>query len=197
MKSRLDLSIISSAISENARVLDLGCGDGEFLKQLRQLKNIRPLGVENTQERVAMAIANGVPVIQGDLNSKLDFADDRSFDFVILSRTLQEVRYPDLLLREIVRVGRRALVSFINFGYWQCRFQLLLTGRMPKSHELPYEWYNTPNIHLGSLIDFRNLCEACSIRIVRETPLSAKHDKLIKFMPNLMAPGCVFEFEAK
>lgn len=197
MKERFDLSIIGRAIVPGAKVLDLGCGDGSFLRRLREEKNIRPLGIEFDPNLVALAIANGVPVIQGDLNGRLDFAGDRSYDYVVLSRTLQELRRPDELLREIVRVGRRGLVSFINFGYWQCRFQLLLTGRMPKNREIPYEWYNTPNIHFGTIMDFRELCGALSIRIIRETPLCAERGAMVRILPNFFAPGCVFELEKK
>ncbi len=197
MSKRFDLSIIGKTIVPGARVLDLGCGDGAFLRYLRDEKNIRPLGIEFDPNLVALAIANGVPVIQGDLNSHLDFADDRSFDYVVLSRTLQELRRPDELLREIVRVGRRGLVSFINFGHWHCRMQLLLSGKMPKNREIPYEWYNTPNIHFGTILDFRELCDKLAIRIVREIPICAERGERVKFMPNFFAPGCVFEVEKK
>ena len=193
--NRRDLQIVSRLIEPDSRVLDLGCGDGKFLAHLQKSKNASVLGLELEQEKILQCIANGVPVIQRNLNSNLDFADDKSFDYVILSHTLQELDNPDRLLGEIVRVGKKAVVSFINFGYFPNRLQLLFTGRMPRNKSLPHEWYNTPNIHLGTLHDFRDLCSALNIKIVSETPIAARFPRLTSVWPNWFAVGCVFVLE--
>lgn len=122
---------------------------------LREKRGAEVLGMEISQVEIAKCIANGVPVIQSDLDDDLDFAEDGSFDLVILSQTLQQMRRPDRLLRRLVRVGKRGAVSFINFGHFHCRWQLMLAGSMPRTTQIPYQWYNTPNIHLGTIRDFR------------------------------------------
>lgn len=190
---RTDLGVIADLIVPESSVLDLGCGDGSFLRRLKEENDARVMGLEISQEQVAQCIGNGVPVIQGNLDDRLDFAEDKSFDYVIVSRTLQEVRKPDLLLSEIVRVGKRAIVSVINFGYYHYRFELFFGGRMPRSRHLPHEWFNTPNIHLGTILDFRDLCRKKNIKILREIPIG--HHRLMPdgFWPNLMAYSCVFE----
>ena len=194
---RRDWEIISDMIAPHSRVLDLGCGDGGFLKELAERKGIRGLGVEIDQTMISHCIANGVFVIQGNLDDPLDFADDDSFDAVVLSHTLQQVRHPDELLREIVRVGKRAIVNVINFGHIACRAKLVFSGRMPETEAIPYHWYDTPNIHLGTLSDFQNLCRKLGIVIVREIPVGSGHARLRAPFPNLFAPGCVFELEKR
>ena len=191
-ENRRDLQIVSRLIEENSRVLDLGCGDGVFLAHLKKTKNASVLGLELEQEKIMQCIANGVPVIQRNLNRNLDFAEDKSFDYVILSHTLQELDNPDRLLGEIVRVGKKAVVSFINFGYFPNRLQLLFTGRMPRNKSLPYEWYNTPNIHLGTIADFQRLCKEKNINILESIALGSNWDAPFGFGHNLFAPGCVF-----
>ena len=136
-------------------------------------------------------------MIQGDLNDGLDFAEENSFDLVILSQTLQQVKRPDRLLRRIVRVGRRAAVSFINFGHFHCRLQLLFAGSMPRTTQIPYQWYNTPNIHLGTIRDFQKLCNHLNIRIYQEIPVGMTFPLLTSSLPNLFAVGCVFVLERK
>ena len=192
LNSRRDLQIVSRLIEPDSRILDLGCGDGSFLAYLKHLKNASVLGLELEQSQIGKCIANGVPVIQSDLNGKLDFADDKSFDYVILSHTLQELENPAELLEEIVRVGKKAVVSFINFGYFPNRLQLLFTGRMPRNKSLPYEWYNTPNIHLGTIADFQRLCKEKNIKILQSIALGSSWDAPLWFGHNLFAPGCVF-----
>ena len=154
---RRDLAIIEDLIPPHARVLDLGCGSGTFLRTLMENKGVRGLGVEIEQPLISNCIANGVHVIQGNLDDPLTFADDDSFDVVVLSHTLQQVKHPDELLREIVRVGKRAVVSVINFGYLPCRTKLMFTGRMPETEAIPYHWYDTPNIHFSTLSDSSSL----------------------------------------
>lgn len=190
--NRRDLQIVSRLIEPDSRVLDLGCGDGKFLAHLQKSKNASVLGLELEQEKILQCIANGVPVIQRNLNSNLDFADDKSFDYVILSHTLQELDNPDRLLGEIVRVGKKAVVSFINFGYFPNRLQLLFTGRMPRNKSLPHEWYNTPNIHLGTIADFQKLCKEKDIKILQSIALGSNWDAPLWLGHNLFAPGCVF-----
>ena len=195
LNRRRDLEIISDLVQPGDRVLDLGCGDGKFLAHLRKERNAEVLGIEIDQESVIRCIANGIPVIQGDMDDGLDFAEDNSFDLIVLNHTLQEIRRPDLLLAKIVRAGRRAAVSVINFGHWNCRLQLLFNGRMPRNTRLPYQWYNTPNIHLGTLHDFRDLCKTLNIKVVSETPVAARFPRLTSLWPNWFAVGCVFVLE--
>ncbi len=195
LNNRRDLEIIAGLINPGDRVLDLGCGDGTFLKLLHDQYGADVLGLEIAQEQIANCIANGVPVVQSDLDAELDFAEDNAFDLVILSQTLQETRRPDQLLRRIVRAGRRAAVSFINFGHYQCRLQLVLSGRMPRTKQIPYQWYNTPNIHFGTIRDFRALCRHLGVRIIQETPIGPSFPLLTAAIPNLFAVGCVFVLE--
>ena len=194
---RRDLAIIEELIPPHARVLDLGCGNGTFLRTLTENKGIRGLGVEIEQPLISNCIANGVYVIQGNLDDPLTFADDDSFDVVVLSHTLQQVKRPDELLREIVRVGKRAVVSVVKFAYLPCRAKLMFTGRMPETEALPYHWYDTPNIHLSTLSDFQNLCNKLGIAIVRKIPVGSRHSRLAQLAPNLLAQGCVYELEKR
>ncbi len=194
---RRDLDLVAAMIAPRSRVLDLGCGDGSFLKKLRREKDITPVGVEIDETMIARCVQNGIPVIQGNLDDPLDFAEDGDFDFVILSQTLQQVARPDQLLREIVRVGRRAVVSVINFGHLPCRWRLLTTGRMPETEAIPYHWYDTPNIHLGTILDFRQLCRKLGAVIVRECPVGVSFQLPARLLPNLFAPACVFELERR
>lgn len=195
-QNREDLEVIFRLVEPGFRVLDLGCGDGSFLARLKKEKNAEVLGLEIDQDLIVRCIANGVPVIQSDLDSKLDFAEDDSFDLVILSHTIQEIRRPELLLKHIMRIGKRAAVSVINIGHWRCRLQLL-AGRMPRNSQLPYQWYNTPNIHLGTLADFRDLCDSLGLVIASETPVAGRFTTLTKCFPNLFAVGSVFVLEKR
>ncbi len=190
---RPDMLVISEIIPPDCRVLDLGCGNGVFLKLLEQEKNVRGLGIEISQDKIIESIATGISVVNEDLNNKLDFADDYSFDYVVVSNTLQEVERPDLLIQEVVRVGKKAVVSFINFGNIKTRSQLFLKGKMPETKNLPHHWYNTPNIHLATIRDFRELCALLKIKILREIPLGSNGNLLAKALPNLFASNCVFE----
>ncbi len=193
LAARPDLLAINEIIPPDCKVLDLGCGNGAFLKLLEREKNVRGLGIDLSQDKIIESIATGIPVVRGDLNNNLDFADDCSFDYVVVSNTLQEVQRPDQLLREVVRVGRKAVVGFINFGYVRTRSQLFLKGAMPETRNLPHHWYNTPNIHLATIRDFRELCRLLNIKILREIPLGRNGNFLAKALPNLFAANCVFE----
>ncbi len=189
---RRDLEIIAGLVAPGSRVLDLGCGDGIFLRQLKKEKNASVLGVEIDQDSIVRCVGNGVPVIQGDLNDDLDYLPENSFDLAVLSHTLQETRRPDKLLEQIVRISKTAAVSVINFGHWRCRLQVAFTGKMPRSSQMPFQWFDTPNIHFCTLQDFRELCASLGIKIVAEYPVSGRYPRLTKRYPNLFAIGCVF-----
>jgi methionine biosynthesis protein MetW len=165
---RIDYKLIEDMVPTGATVLDLACGDGELLSELIAEKSVRGSGVEISQEAVEACVARGLSVFHGDLDEGLaDFADG-SHDVVILSLSLQQLRRPRMIVREMARVGRRAIVSFPNFAHWRLRGQLLLNGRMPVSRDLPYQWWDTPNIHLCTITDFRRLCHTEGLRIEHE-----------------------------
>ena len=192
LNRRRDLEVIAGLVAPGDRVLDLGCGDGSFLRLLREERGAEVVGVEIDQESIAKCVANGVPVIQSDLDDHLDFAGDDSFDLVVLSQTLQEMRHPEKLLQRMVAIGSRVAVSVINFGHWSCRLQVFFQGKMPRNAQMPYHWYDTPNIHFSTILDFRELCEKLNIEILQETPLPARFPLLTRIFPNLFAVGAVF-----
>lgn len=195
--SRPDLRRIAELIEPGSRVLDLGCGDGHFLAYLEKKKQIRPLGVEIDADMVGECVSRGIPVIHGDLNSKLDYLTDQSFDCVLLTSVFQELKHPEDILREVTRIGKRGLVGFINFGHICNRMQLFFSGRMPHSKSLPHNWYNTPNIHLGTIKDFRRLCNELDIEIIRSFPIGRDRSFMAVKMPNLLARACIFEIRNK
>jgi homoserine O-acetyltransferase len=168
---RGDLHTMYNWIPRAARVLDLGCGDGELLDQLIRHRQVTGVGIEIDGESILACAGRGVPVIQADLDAGLEDFADNAFDVVILSQTVQTIRHPDRILKELVRVGRMGIVSVPNFGYWRIRTQFLLRGRMPKTAVLPHDWYNTPNIHLSTLRDVHEFCKANGIRIRNEIHL--------------------------
>lgn len=194
VNSREDLKIIADQVPAGARVIDLGCGDGLFLRHLMETKNVTALGIEISQQEVMNCIVNGVPVIHGDLNEKLDYIPDNGFDVVILSCTLQEMLYPRQLLSEMMRIASTGIVGVLNFGFIKTRMQLFFSGRMPVSKTLPHQWHSTPNIHLGTLNDFRNLCGELGVSIKKTVPLSLSRRRASfpRVWPNLLATNCVF-----
>lgn len=192
--TRSDLTAIAQMIPREAKILDLGCGSGRLLKALKTLRNAKVMGVERDQDQIIECVQRGVPVIEADLNKDLSEFPDHSFDYVILSRTLQTVTYPDRLLNEMLRIGTHGIISFMNFGQFEARLQMLF-GNMPVTKSLPVKWYETENIHPGTLGDFRNLCKDRGIRIVKELPISQEGDVLRFFTPlwpNLFASNCIF-----
>lgn len=162
---------ILTLIPEGSRVLDLGCGDGDLLAQLRLTRKVRGTGIDIEESSIMACTEKGLPVIQQDIDQGLRDFPDKSFDVVILSQTIQVVKNPLFVLREMLRVGSRAVVSFPNFAYLPTRLQLLFRGRMPVHKEIPYQWYNTPNIHFCTCKDFRTLCRDEGIAIIKETAL--------------------------
>ncbi|MCB2217881.1 MAG: methionine biosynthesis protein MetW [Desulfobulbaceae bacterium] len=165
---RFDLRVIASKIEPGSRVLDLGCGSGDLLAWLAENKQVIGSGVEQDKTKAALCISRGLSVVQGDMNEEVDDYPDKCFDYVILSQTLQQVWEPARLLYSLSRIGRRFIVSFPNFGHYSIRLQLLLKGMAPKSEELPYNWYDTPNIRVITLKDFRRFARDVGYRIVEE-----------------------------
>ena len=195
--ARLDYQLIEALVPVGATVLDLGCGDGELLAKLVSERGARGSGVDNDQAAIEACAARGLSAIQGDLDKGEGLADydDGSIDVVILSFSLQQLRRPRVVVGEMARVGRRAIASFPNFAHWQVRGQLFVTGRMPVSKELPNQWYDTPNIHLCTVKDFRDLCRAEGLDIEHEYYLR-RFDKSASghLLPNLTARIAIFAF---
>ena len=187
---RSDYAIISRIVEPGTRVLDVGCGEGELLQWLALHKGVDARGVEIVSSKVQRAIARGVSVYQGDIDQGLADYPDGAFDYVILSQTLQEVRKPLKVLREMLRVGRRAIVAFPNFGHWRVRLAHLWTGRAPRTKLFPYEWYDSPNIHFLTVHDFAALIESEKWTVERSIYLS--NDKEVRRLPNLLAEIGVF-----
>ncbi len=194
--SRVDFRIIADWIRPQSRVLDLGCGDGTLLDDLARSKGASGYGLEIDDGLVTACIKRGVNVIQTDLDAGLSEFDEGSFDFVILSLTLQAVKYPDRLLREMLRVGTEGIVTFPNFGHWRTRWQLGLLGRMPVSRALPHEWYNTPNIHLCTLRDFAALCRREGIQVLESQVVDHAHRPRfgLRLFPNLLGEIALYRF---
>ncbi len=169
---RFDLHTIAEKIPRKSRVLDLGCGSGDLLAWLEQKRAVRGTGIEMDKEKAAHCIGRGLSVLHGDLNEEVEDYPDDSFDYVILSQTLQQVYEPARLLRSLSRIGRRVVVSFPNFSHWKIRLHLLLKGEAPISEELPYHWYDTPNIRVITIRDFRRFARDVGYRIVDEITIN-------------------------
>jgi len=193
--SRIDFRIIADWIRPQSRVLDLGCGDGSLLDYLAAARGER-LWARDRRCPCRDLHQTGINVIQTDLDAGLSEFDERSFDFVILSLTLQAVKYPDRLLREMLRVGTEGIVTFPNFGHWRTRWQLGLLGRMPISPALPHEWYNTPNIHLCTLRDFAKLCRDENIEVLESQVVDHAHRQRLGFrlFPNMLGEIALYRF---
>jgi methionine biosynthesis protein MetW len=191
MSGRYDFELISSWIPEKSRVLDLGCGDGVLLAGLAATRATSGYGVEIDDAGVLASVANGVDVLQLDIETGLSAFGDGAFDFVILSQTLQAMHNAEAVLREMLRVGREGIVTFPNFGYWRHRVDIA-RGRMPVSRALPYEWYNTPNIHLCTVKDFEDLCSKVGAEILDEQVITG--GRPVSWFPNLLGALAVFRF---
>jgi methionine biosynthesis protein MetW len=184
---RPEFSIISDWIEPGSRVLDLACGDGTLLAHLQSARNVTGYGLELDVDNIAACIEKGVSAIHTDLDKGLAEFSDQQFDYVIMTQALQVVLYPDQLLAEMLRVGRRSVVTFPNFGHWSTRLQLLMSGRMPRTKTLPSQWYNTQNIHLCTLKDFEDLCRHTQLSILRTSVTDDQHRGGLqnRWLPNL------------
>lgn len=198
-KDRLkpDYEIIESLVDKGSRVLDLGCGDGSLLQSLIVNRQVTGMGVDNFSEGLNQCLKKGLSVLQLDLNKGLASFTDGSFDYVILNMTLQAMVNPLLLVKEMVRVGKKAIVGFPNFGHWKLVSRLLLRQRMPKTKTLPYEWYNTPNIRLMTIKDFRVLCDENDIKRLNETFLGENGQQISGPLLNYRAVEGVFLLQSR
>lgn len=191
---RLDLRLIPKWIQDHSRVLDLGCGDGTLLSELKSQKQVNGLGVEIDEQRINECIRSGLNVVEQDLNEGLSNFQPDSFDTVIMAHALQTLRNPHLVLDEMLRVGKECIVTFPNFGHWRCRFHLGVRGHMPVSRFLPYHWYDTPNIHFCTVSDFEALCREKGIKIKHRAVVGTaeKRSHLANLWPNLFAVSAVY-----
>ena len=190
--ARPDFAAIAAWIPQGASVLDLGCGDGSLLRYLKETRKVRGYGVEISDANIVACIRNGVNVIQSNLESGLSGFESNAFDFVILSQTLQATRHTEPLMQEMLRVGRQGIVSFPNFGYWRNRINIL-RGNMPVSEDLPYQWYDTPNVHLCTLHDFETFCDSYKMHILDRRVMTG--DSEVKLLPNLLGSMAVYRFK--
>ncbi|ADJ24561.1 methionine biosynthesis protein MetW [Hyphomicrobium denitrificans ATCC 51888] len=193
---RVDHVLIAEMVEAGARVLDVGCGDGELLQLLAERRGVDGRGVELQRDKVNQAVARGLSVIQGDADRDLDNYPDQAFDYAILSLTIQATRQPKTVLENLLRIGRRAIVSFPNFGHWRVRTGLLIGGRMPVTDNLPDLWYLTPNAHLCTIRDFADLCERVDATVERAVAFN-DHDRRLPIkwslsMQNLFGEKAVF-----
>lgn len=191
---RADLDIIQNWITPGSRVLDLGCGDGSLLEFLKSNKGVSEIGLEIAEANITACLAKGVNVIEQDLNKSLRNFKDKSFDTVLLTQTLQAVSYPDVIIDEMLRIGKNCIVTFPNFGNWRSRLYLFSRGRMPVSNFMPYEWYNTPNIHFCTVRDFDVLCKERNIKVITRTVVDHLHKGswMIKAWPNFLGETAIY-----
>jgi len=195
---RPEFRYIIDMIKPGSLVLDLGCGEGHLMKALQTEKRARVQGIELSDTAVQECVAKGLFVYHGDLDEGLADFNDQSVDYVILTSTIQVLQRPDFLIKEAARVGKQCIISIPNFGYWRMRFQLLFFGVMPKTKSLPYEWHDTPNIHLTTIQDFKRFCSEHGLAIMQETDLivSPKSCKEVQFNPNFFADYGIFLLKA-
>jgi len=193
---RFDLQIIASLIRENSRVLDLGCGKGDLLEFLEKSKQIDGYGIEIDEEKVIMGISRGLSILHGDIDRETQDYADGYFDYVILSQTLQQVYKPEKVIKEIRRIGKKCIVSFPCFNHLAIKFQLLFKSTAPVTRELPYKWYDTPNIRVITPKDFREFCTKHQIKILEELAISthykATSGRIVKFLPDWFAKYGIF-----
>ena len=188
---RPDFDVVTAWVPQGASVLDLGCGDGELLARLQRERAITGYGVEIDDAGVLTCLQRGLHILQADIEGGLNLFDDAAFDVVILSQTLQATRHTEALVREVLRVGKSAIVTLPNFGHWQVRWQLGVGGRMPVSKRLPYQWYDTPNVHFSTVRDFDVFCAEKGIHVERRAVLAGGRE--ISLWPNLRGETAVFQ----
>ena len=188
---RPDFDVVTNWVPQGASVLDLGCGDGELLARLQRERGSIGYGVEIEDSAVLACLDRGLNVLQGNIESGLNLFDDGAFDVVILSQTLQATRHTEALVREVLRVGKSAIVTLPNFGHWSVRWQLGVGGRMPVSKRLPYQWYDTPNVHFSTITDFDVFCADKGITVERRAALAG--GRAITFLPNVRGETAVFQ----
>ena len=189
----IDNKILHSWITNKSRVLDLGCGDGGILCSLKTQNEIDGYGFEIDPEQIEACISKGVNVIEYDLNTGLENIKDKSFDYIIMSHTLQTLRFPNLILSEMLRIGKKCIVTFPNFGYWRVRLSLFFKGEMPVTKDLNHQWYDTPNIHFFTYRDFETLCKKEGINILKRDFVGSNHSTVLrKINPNLFAQTAVY-----
>ncbi|TXS90662.1 methionine biosynthesis protein MetW [Parahaliea maris] len=191
---RLDLTRIQPWIAPGSRVLDLGCGNGEFLRRLQQERQVRGMGLEIDPDNITAAVGRGLNVVEQNMDEGLANFPDQSFDTVVMAHALQAVHYPDRVLEEMLRIGRESIVTFPNFGHWRCRLYLGSRGRMPVSKFMPYTWYDTPNIHFCTVRDFEALCAEKGIRILDREMVgnTDRQPVLASAWPNLFALTAIY-----
>jgi methionine biosynthesis protein MetW len=194
---RVDLQIIADMIASDARVLDVGCGSGMLLDYLSRYKQVDGRGIELSTQGVNACVSNGLSVIQGDANIDLKDYPDHAFDYVVLSQTLQAMYNPRVVLEQLLRIGRRAIISFPNFAHWRVRYHVAINGCMPVSETLPYQWYESPNIHFCTIKDFTVLCQEMGITVERSMSLdnsgsAVRRVDLAPFLSNLFGEQAVF-----
>ncbi len=189
---RVDYELINKLITPDSRVLDLGCGDGELMARLIQDKHITAIGIELEEDLVVHTVERGLSVIHRDIERGLSQFPTDSFDYVILSQTLQTLRDPEKVFKELLRIGKKVVVSFPNFAHWACRMQMLLTGRAPQTRQLPFRWYNSPNIHFLSLKDFDDFCAEQNIYIEKKIPIGRSSAIAVRLLPNLLASQAIY-----
>ncbi len=191
-RTRVDYELIESLIRPNTAVLDVGCGDGELLARLITDKNVTGKGIELTQELVLDCVIRGLPTIQRNVEHGLESYTDKSFDYVVLSQTLQTVKNPEKVFSELLRIGKKVIVSFPNFAHWRCRVQLLLRGKAPVTGQLPFSWHDSPNIHFLSLKDFDEFCQRLKVLVEKRIPLIKTSVSPVRFAPNLFAEQVIY-----
>jgi len=192
LSGRPDFDAIAAWIKPGAQVLDLGCGDGSLLRFLSDTRGAKGYGIEIDDANILASVRNRVNVLQSDLESGLSGFESESFDYVILSQTLQAVRHTEQIIHEMLRVGRQAIVTFPNFGYWRHRLQAA-AGRMPVSRTLPYQWYDTPNVHLFTIRDFETFCAGHGVRILERVVMD--RGRSVSSLPNLLGSLAVYRFD--